>query len=161
MALAAAAMLAVLGGVHVYMASLIDNQKARNEILNNEIKLVEKKIEEIKTLEKQKEQLIARMQVIEKLQSDRPAIVHLFDDLARIVPEGLYIETMNQKGPQITIEGRAQSNARVSAFMRALDESEWFKSPVLDQIVSQERNSRSERQFKLVVMQDSPKGDEK
>ena len=160
-ALAAGAMLAVLGGVHVYMASLIDNQIARNDILKNEIKLVEKKIDEIKTLEKQKEQLIARMQVIEKLQSDRPAVVHLFDELARIVPEGLYIERMNQKDALLTIEGNAQSNARVSAFMRSLDESDWFKSPVLDEIVSQERNARSERKFKLVVKQDSPKGDEK
>ena len=92
--LATALMLAVVDGVHVYMASLIDNQTTRNNILKNEIKLVEKKIEEIKALEKQKEQLIARMRVIEELQSNRPAIVHLFDELARIVPEGFYIESL-------------------------------------------------------------------
>ncbi len=157
--MAAGLMLTVVGGVHVYMASLIDNQTARNDILKNEIKLVEKKIEEIKTLEKQKEQLIARMRVIEELQSNRPAIVHLFDDLARIVPEGLYIESLEQKGSVITIKGSAQSNARVSAFMRALEASDWFKDPALDVINAKASGVRKERTFTLVVKQDAPKGE--
>ena len=159
--LAVALMLAVVGGVHVYMASLIDNQTMRNDILKNEIKLVEKKIEEIKALEKQKEQLIARMRVIEELQSNRPAIVHLFDELARIVPEGLYIESLEQKASKITIKGSAQSNARVSAFMRALEESVWFKAPSLDVINTKSSGMRKERNFVLVVHQDAPKGESK
>ncbi len=156
--MAAILMLAVVGGVHVYMASLIDNQTARNGILKQEIKLVEKKIEEIKALEKQKEQLIARMRVIEELQSNRPAVVHLFDELARIVPEGLYIESLEQKGSKITIKGNAQSNARVSAFMRALEESVWFKNPSLDVINTMSSGMRKERAFTLLVQQDAPKG---
>lgn len=159
--MAAALMLAIVGSVHFYMASLIDNQISRNNILKNEIKQVEKKIDEIKTLEKQKEQLIARMRVIEELQSNRPAVVHLFDELARIVPEGLYIETLDQKGVTLSIKGNAQSNARVSAFMRALEESEWFKSPSLGEINTKSAGTRKSRQFSLTVLQDSPKGGKK
>jgi type IV pilus assembly protein PilN len=159
--LAAALMLAVVGGVHVYMASLIDNQTMRNDMLKNEIKQVEKKIEEIKALEKQKEQLIARMRVIEELQSNRPAIVHLFDELARIVPEGLYIESLVQKGSQIEVKGIAQSNARVSGFMRALEESDWFKNPSLDVINTKSSGVRKDREFTLIVQQDTPKGEAK
>ena len=155
--LGAGVMLAVMGGVHVYMASLIDNQVFRNTTLKNEIEVVEKKIEEIKVLEKQKEQLISRMKVIEELQSNRPAIVHLFDDLARVVPEGLYIETLSQKGAAITIKGKAQSNARVSAFMRALEDSEWFKNPSLDEINAKQAGAQKTRAFSMQVYQDSPK----
>jgi len=155
---AAVLMLLVVGGVHVYMASLIDNQVLRNDTLKQEIKIVEKKIEEINALEKQKEQLIARMRVIEELQSNRPAVVHLFDELARLVPEGLYIESLEQKVNRITIKGYAQSNARVSAFMRALEDSEWFKNPLLDVINTKAAGTRKNREFALFVDQDAPKG---
>lgn len=155
--IAAALMLAVVGSVHMYMASLIENQISRNNTLKNEITQVEKKIEEIKTLEKQKDQLIARMRVIEELQSNRPAVVHLFDELARIVPEGLYIETLDQRGTTISIKGKAQSNARVSAFMRALEESDWFKKPALKEINTKSSGSTKNREFSLTVLQDSPK----
>ncbi|MDH5784166.1 MAG: PilN domain-containing protein [Chromatiales bacterium] len=153
-------MVVIWGAVHFYMASQIDNQIARNNILKNEINIVEKKIEEIKGLEKQKEQLIARMQVIEELQGDRPAIVYIFDELARAVPEGLYMETVEQKNSSITIKGKAQSNARVSAFMRSLEESEWFKTPVLDEIKTTSGRNRSDREFTLIVQQDKPKVEE-
>ncbi|MEN8170481.1 MAG: PilN domain-containing protein [Pseudomonadota bacterium] len=142
--------------VHVYMASLIDNQLSRNNILKNEIKLVEKKIEEIKNLERQKEQLIARMRVIEELQSNRPAIVHLLDELAKIIPEGMVVEDLTQKGNKITINGSAQSNARVSAFMRALEDSPWFSKPSLDVINTTSAGSRKSRTFKLNVNQSAP-----
>lgn len=157
--LAAILMLAVVGGVHVYMASLIDNQVSRNNTLKQEIALVDKKIAEIQALEKQKEQLIARMRVVEELQSNRPAVVHLFDELARIVPEGLFIESLQQKGSRITIKGYAQSNARVSAFMRALEESQWFKNPSLD--VINKKSTQNDREFTLYVDQDAPKGETK
>lgn len=154
-------MAAVVIAVHLYMASLIDNQIARNDTLKREITQVEKKIEEIKNLERQKEQLIARMRVIEELQSNRPAIVHLFDELVKVIPEGLYIDTLEQKGGMITIKGMAQSNARVSAFMRALEESQWFKKPSLEVINSKTSGTRKDREFTLKVSQDSPVGGEK
>lgn len=148
-------------GVHLYMAGLIDHQRQRNDILKNEIKLVEKKIKEIENLEKQKEQLIARMRVIEELQSNRPAIVHLMDELAKIVPEGMNLESLDQKGNKIVIKGRAQSNARVSALMRELEDSSWFKKPALDVINTQKSGVRKSRTFTLQVMQDSPSGEKK
>lgn len=149
-------MAAVVIAVHLYMASLIDNQIARNASLTDEIAQIDKKIEEIRNLEKQKEQLIARMQVIEELQSNRPAIVRLFDELAKIIPEGLYIDSLDLKGGLITIKGQAQSNARVSAFMRALEESAWFKQPSLEIISSKTTGSRQTREFTLRVSQDAP-----
>jgi type IV pilus assembly protein PilN len=149
-------MATVVVAVHLYMASLIDNQIARNDRLKHEIVQIDKKIEEIQNLERQKEQLIARMQVIEALQSNRPAIVRLFDELAKIIPEGLYIDTLEQKSGLLTIKGQAQSNARISAFMRALEESEWFKQPTLDVIESKNADSRNSRAFTMRVSQATP-----
>ncbi|MCW8918258.1 MAG: PilN domain-containing protein [Gammaproteobacteria bacterium] len=149
-------MIAVVIAAHLYMASLIDNQIARNETLKREITQIDKKIKEIKDLENQKEQLIARMRVIEELQSNRPAIVRLFDELAKIIPEGLYIDSLVQKNGSITITGQAQSNARVSAFMRALEESAWFKQPSLEVISSKSAGARKAREFTLRVSQDAP-----
>lgn len=147
----------VWGGMHVYMGMLIDNQNSRNDTLKQEIKIVEKKIEEIKNIEKEKENLIERMKVIEQLQSNRPTIVHMFDELAKIVPEGLYIETITQKGSTITIKGKAQSNARVSAFMHSLEDSDWFQKPALVEIVSKgNKGVRTDRDFNLVVLQEIP-----
>lgn len=151
---AAGLMAMVVLGVHLYMAAQIDGQVGRNNFLKNEIKQVERKIAEIKELEKQKEQLIARMRVIEQLQSNRPSIVHLFDELVRVVPEGLYIDSLDQKGNSITIKGQAQSNTRVSALMRALDESPWFTRPSLDVISSKgSKGERKSREFTLRVQQ--------
>jgi type IV pilus assembly protein PilN len=149
------AMAVAVAVVHLYMAGLIDNQISRNNVLKNEIRLVEAKIEEIKNLEKQKEQLLARMRVIEELQSNRPAVVHLLDEIAKIIPDGMYIEKLEQKGNKITIEGTAQSNARVSAFMRALEESPWLSKPSLEVINTKSSGARKSRSFKLQVIQDS------
>lgn len=147
----------VFGGVvllvHMYMVGLIDYQKSRNDILNKEIKVVERKIKEIRDLERQKEQLIARMRVIEQLQGNRPEVVHLFDEIARIVPEGLYISKIIQKQRTVTITGNAQSNARVSAFMRRLEASNWFSSPQLDVISTKKERQQRTREFTLMVSQ--------
>lgn len=148
----------LVGGVHFYMAGLISAQNARNQFLQNEIVLVDKKISEIKDLEKQKEQLIARMQVIEQLQSNRPVVVHLFDELAKIIPEGLYLENVEQKGSRLTIKGKAQSNARVSAFMRSLEASKWFEKPALDVIATKKTANSKDREFTLQVSQVSMQG---
>ncbi len=149
-------MLATVAAVHFYMAGLIENQNSRNNTLRSEIKVVERKIKEIKDLEKQKEQLLARMRVIEELQSNRPAAVHLLDELAKMVPDGLYLEELTQEGTKITIKGVAQSNARVSALMRSLEESPWFSKPSLDVINTTSKGARKNRIFTLVVRQAAP-----
>jgi type IV pilus assembly protein PilN len=144
-------MLAVVGYVHIHINGLIENQQGRNSYLKTEIEAVEKKINEIKDLENKKQQLIARMRIIEQLQGNRPEIVHRFDELVNIVPEGLYLTSLSQSGKQITMEGAAQSNARVSALMRGLDGSGWYASPGLEIIETSEKKEGSSRTFKLKV----------
>lgn len=141
--------------VHLHVASMIDNQSARNQYLQQQIADVETKIKEIENLEKQKEQLLARMKVIEQLQSNRPEIVHLFEEIAKAVPEGLSLTSIAQAGRTMTVQGRAQSNARVSSFMRNLDASPWFDNPVLDVIESTSKGSERTRSFTLRVNQSS------
>ena len=120
-----------VGIVHFYHSQLIERQNTRIGYIDKRIKEVDKKITEIKELEKQKESLLSRMRAIESLQRDRPLIVHLFDELVRSLPEGLSIVNLKQQGPKITITGEAQSNARVSSFMRKIEQSEWIKGAKL------------------------------
>lgn len=151
---AAFAMVVVVVFLHFFFTSLIDYQDERNAFMQAEIKKVEAQIKEIQELEKKKAQLIARMQVIDQLQKNRPEIVHMFDELVRLVPEGMYLTSIVQKDRTITIEGIAQSNARVSALMRALDASEWFTNPVLDVIQSKTgKGEEGLQSFKLRVNQ--------
>jgi type IV pilus assembly protein PilN len=147
----------LMGGVvllvHLYFAGMIEYQESRNNFLRAEIRTVEASIKEIEELDRQREQLISRMRVIESLQQNRPESVYLFDELARLIPEGLFIETLTQQERNLVINGRAQSNARVSAFMRALDASPRFASPTLDVISTDQRTAERSRQFTLRVAQ--------
>ena len=146
-------MLAIVGFVWLQLNAMIEHQDRRNAFLNQEIKKVEEELKEIKELEKRRDDLVARMNVIEQLQMDRTRIVHVFDDLVRKLPEGVYLTTLKQAGVSFTISGVAQSNARVSAFMRNLDSSEWFVNPDLDVInVAANGNDRLS-QFTLRVHQ--------
>jgi len=111
------------------MNGMIDAQAARNERLTAEIKILDKRIEEINNLEQQKQQFIARMQIIEKLQRSRPEIVHVFDTFVKTIPDGTYLTAIQQNGQHFKIQGVAQSATRVSSFMQALDASEWLKQP--------------------------------
>ena len=120
-----------VGIVHFYHSQLIERQNTRIGYIDKRIKEVDKKIIEIKELEKQKEALLSRMRAIESLQRDRPLIVHLFDELVRSLPEGLSIVNLKQDGPKVTITGEAQSNARVSSFMRKIEQSEWIRGAKL------------------------------
>lgn len=119
---------------YMRVSSMVDNQARRNDFLNQEIAKVDQQIKKIRDIKKQREALIARMQVIEQLQAHRTQMVHLFDDLAREVPEGVYLTSMKQSGTSFVLNGVAQSNARVSTFMRRLDASNWFANPDLDVI---------------------------
>lgn len=154
---AGSAVLAILVGlyVHLHISSMIENQNDRNQYLQQQIKDVESKIKEIESLEKQKEQLLARMKVIEQLQTNRPEIVHLFDEIAKAVPDGLSLTSVTQAGRSMTMQGHAQSNARVSSFMRNLDASPWFENPVLDVIESTGKGTTRTRSFTLRVSQSS------
>lgn len=109
----------------------IDRQEDRNQRLKTEITELDKKIKEIRHIEKLNAQLLARMDVVETLQSSRSSAVNFFNELARTLPEGVYLGSVSARGQALTIVGEAQSNARVSAYMRALDSSPWFEQPEL------------------------------
>ncbi len=152
-AMAVAGVLVFLG--HTYMGSVIDYQQQRNQFLQNEIAVFDKRISNIKKLDATKQALLSRMQVIEDLQSTRPAIVHLFDEMATALPGGVYLESLKQTDTMVNLEGKAESNARVSSYMNRLDRSPWLSSSDLNIIsAAQDSNgSRNLRDFKLDVRQ--------
>lgn len=135
-ALVAAALVTLLAGVIVQ--GRIDHQNARNERLNQEIARLDKLIEEIANLERQKERLLARMEIIEELQGRRPDSVHLFDQLIRIVPEGVFYREVRQTANRIELDGMAESSTRVSALMRNIEASPWLQNPGLEVVESDE-----------------------
>ena len=117
---------------YLLMGSMVDAQQHRNEMLRAEIKQLDKQIEEINDLESAKQKFIARMEIIEKLQRSRPQIVHLFDEIVRTLPDGVYLTSVKQTDKRLKFDGVAQSSTRVSAFMRNIDGSEWLKNPELE-----------------------------
>lgn len=117
--------------VHGLIESMIEQQNSRNKYLEGEIAVLDKKIKEIENLEEMKSKFLAKMQVIQDLQAMRPEIVHLFEEVATTTPEGIYLTEMAQVGRTMTFNGKALSNARVSAYMRNLEASPWLVDPVL------------------------------
>ena len=146
---------AILFMVHVTFNNQIDHQKSRNKILTDEITRLDASLKQIEELEDTKEQLLARMDVIQSLQQQRPQIVHLFDDFVRTVPEGIYLSNVKQDGNQLTIKGVAESNGRVSAYMRNIDASEWMATPKLKVIETKKGTLRSS-DFTLLTSQSVP-----
>jgi len=144
--------------VHATIANQIDYQKARNKILTDEITTLDDSLKQIATLEDTKEQLLARMDVIQSLQQRRPQIVHLFDDIVRTVPEGLFLTNIKQVAGQLTIQGVAESNGRVSAYMRNIDTSEWMATPKL-QVIETKKGTLRSSNFTLTTAQSSPDED--
>lgn len=131
----------------------IDYQESRNRFLEDQIALLDRKIKEIQELEKEKQRLLARMRAIEQLQTSRPIIVHLFDEIVHTLPDGVYLTEINQQGETITLRGVARSNARVSNFMRNVEDSEWLTDPKLTVIETKEKDGTRLADFTLVVKQ--------
>ena len=138
----------VLAG-HLFVNSKIEYQKQRNNFIQAEIDTLNQRIGRIEELESMKQGLLARMNVIQDLQSSRPESVHLMDELVRSLPDGVFLNAFKQTNKNLTMEGIAQSNARVSDYMRNLDTSEWFSNPHLDLIRTTERNRRRIANFTL------------
>jgi len=157
---AAVFMLLVIVYIHFHVAGLIETQNGRNNYLGDEIKKVEDQIKTIKGLESEKAQLLARMNVIEELQGQRPLMVHLFDELVKTLPEGVYLTSIKQSGSEVTLEGIAQSNARVSAFMRNIDASQWLTDAKLNVIQAVDNKDEKGSQFILLLKQVIADGDE-
>ncbi|MDX2503942.1 MAG: PilN domain-containing protein [Gammaproteobacteria bacterium] len=158
--LAAAAILSagVVLAVQMQLNSMIEYQNSRNSYLQNEIKKVEKAIAEIKVLEKKKADLLARMNVIQQLQGNRSDSVHMLDELVKVLPEGVHLTKLVQKKTDLTFDGVAQSNARVSAYMRNIEHAEWLKNPNLQVIQSKKKGASDDgySQFTLTSKQASP-----
>jgi type IV pilus assembly protein PilN len=152
----AAIILAVVIGLMFswQMQAAIDAQDERNQRLKTEIQKLDKQIEEINSLDQQKQQLVARMEVIQQLQHSRPEAVHLMDQLVRTLPEGVYLTSVKQTGRRIQLKGIAQSSTRVSAYMRNIESSEWLQDPVLE-IVQTRDNSGTGAEFVLYATQTS------
>jgi type IV pilus assembly protein PilN len=134
-----AGILFMAGGKLVY-ASWIDSQTEKNNLLKKEIVKLDSQIADIQDLENRKQRLVARMEIIEKLQRSRPEVVHLFDEMVKTVPEGIYLTEIKQTNRKLEIKGVAQSSTRVSTFMRNIDASTWMDNPVL-QVVEAAKDS--------------------
>ncbi|MCH8896145.1 MAG: PilN domain-containing protein [Proteobacteria bacterium] len=128
-------------------------QNQRNGILDHEIELLDEKIDEIKGLESQKERLLARMEIIERLQKSRPEVVHLFDELVRTLPDGVYLTSLKQSDRRLEIKGVAESTTRVSAYMRNIDVSEWLENPGLQVIETVVVGPKKKAEFGLTAQQ--------
>lgn len=124
----------LVGFVHVAIDTQISYQERRNTYLKQEITVLDKQIEEIKKLREQTQSLLARKTVVENLQSTRSDVVHLLDQMLRILPEGVYLKSLKQAGYKISMVGNAQSSARVSTLMRSIEDSPWLDSPVLIEV---------------------------
>jgi type IV pilus assembly protein PilN len=137
-ALGVAVLAAMVSTFAVYLMydSMVAGQQRRNQMLRTQIKQLDKQIEEINNLETEKQRFISRMEVIEKLQRSRPGIVHVFDEIVKTLPDGVYLTGVQQisagANKRLKFDGIAQSSTRVSSFMRNIDASEWLRNPELE-----------------------------
>lgn len=159
---ALAGFMVLLGGgigllVHLIIGGYIDAQEGRNTVFKTEIAKLDKDIAEIKRLQEQIDALLARKKVIESLQSYRADTVHVFNELARLVPEGVVLKSLKQTGLKIELKGQAQSNARVSTLMRNLDGSPYLELPQLVEIKAASVDNRRVGEFVLNVSIERPK----
>jgi type IV pilus assembly protein PilN len=145
-----AAVIFAAGGKLVY-SSWTDSQNEKNNLLKKEIVKLDAQIADIQDLENRKQRLVARMEIIEKLQSSRPKVVHLFDELVKQVPDGVYLTHIKQNGNKLEIHGVAQSSTRVSTFMRNIDGSAWLANPELQVVEAAKDSPTGGSSFTLFV----------
>lgn len=131
----------IIVAIHLEISRQIGSQNSRNQYLQSQISVVQKQLTEISTLGKKKQNLTKRMKIIEDLQANRAEVVHLFDEVARRIPEGIHLTRFKQNEKQLTIHGVAQSNARISAFMRNIAASNWLGEPRLE-VIKADKNSK-------------------
>lgn len=152
---------AILSGVMVYAGNYfleieLDNQQARNAFIEDRLTVMDEQIEEIQSLRTERADLIDRMQVIQQLQGDRPIIVYVFDELARVVPEEVYITSLSSEGTQIRLDGVARTTTQISQLMRNFERSDWFENPVLGSVAAQTTAGVAQNRFELRVTRTRP-----
>lgn len=156
MGLAGALCAAVVLLTHFEINGRIGHQDKRNQFLTNEIKVLDGKIAEIKKLDSTRQALIERMDVIQNLQAARPGVVHLFDELVKTLPEGVHLSSLKQSANNLQLSGQAESNARVSSYMRKIEESEWLANPSLGVIETRDTKRARISSFSLTAKQINP-----
>lgn len=144
---------AVVGLGHMTISNRIASQDERNSFLEGEIAKLDNQIKEIRKIKEETRALLERKQVVETLQSNRTEVVHLFDEIIRVLPEGLYVKSVRQTGDQIELLGFTQSSARVSTLMRNLEDSPWFEQPTLIEIKAANVSGLRANEFNLRVKQ--------
>ena len=154
---------ALIGAGSVYLVEMniqgqIDNQRKRNGFILSETKKMDDKIKQIDELKKKRERLVERMNVIQDLQGNRPVIVHVFDQMAKTIPDGVFYRSVKSKGNAFVIEGLAEANNRVSNLMRNLSSSPMFADPALSTVQAEQRNDETWSKFSLTVKRGSPVG---
>lgn len=157
LAAVAAVVLVLLWGF--WMGMRIQNQDGRNAYLKAQIAQLDSKITEIKNLQKVKDQLLARKQIVEKLQSSRSQMVHLFDQMVATIPSGARLTALKQQADKLTLDGVAQSNATVAEYMRNIEASPWMGQATLVKTVNVHSDTNTPYEFELVVKLDTPKAD--
>jgi len=141
---------------HWYYGHLISAQQSRNQYIQNQINVANQKLQKISKLKSIRSRIINRMQVIEKLQNARPAIVHYFDQLVATIPNGVYLKSLQQSGSTTTLQGVANANANISAYMSNLAQSKWFAQPRLIVIHHHYSNGKQHSDFTLKVQSSHP-----
>ena len=156
MGLAGALCAAVVLLTHFEINGRINHQEKRNQFLTNEIKVLDGQIAEIKKLDSTRQALIERMEVIQNLQAARPGVVHLFDELVKTLPEGVHLSNLKQTDSNLQLSGKAESNARVSSYMRKIEDSEWLAAPSLGVIETKDTELARISSFNLTAQQINP-----
>lgn len=143
---------------HMALSKQVSDQLERNSYIKAEIATLDSQIKEIDELQKRREELLARMQVIQDLQGHRPVIVRVFDEFVRAMPDGVFFRTIERKGNTFTIAGVAESANQVSALMRNLDSSQWFKNPVLSKVAAEAQLAAAAGQKGKTASANAPAG---
>ena len=138
-------------GIYSLVAGEIEYQNSRNEFLNSRIAVLDKEIAEIKDIKARTKELLSRKETVELLQNSRSEVVHLLDQLVRLLPDGVYLQSVKQVDEDINLIGYAQSNAWVSTLMRNLESSPWLQSALLIEIKAITVNNTRQNEFNMKV----------
>lgn len=155
LAISAVLTAAIILLAQVNVSKMIERQNFRNNLLTTEITKLEDQLKQIAELEENKAKLLSRMEIIQSLQQRRPQVVHVFDEIVRTLPEGIYLTSLKQQGDGFEFIGTSESNGRVSAYMRNIEASEWLKNPRLKVIEAKRKDGRGS-EFILELAQTSP-----
>lgn len=147
---------AVVGSVYTVYENKLDNQRTRNQYLQGELRKLDSKIKAINALEKERIELIDRMQIIQNLQKSRPQVVHIFDEIAETIPEGVNLSSIKRVKDKLIFNGVAESGPRISNFMRRLNTSMWLKVDKLDKFSPDKSSGSNRKKFVLTAKISSP-----